>query len=58
MIKKIVGEQSGKHYLAVGDTSFIEIDIDNLPSQESVETAQKEFTNFRGQYINQAHQSE
>lgn len=55
MVKKIVGEQSGKNYLAVGDTSFIEIDIDNLPSQENVEAAQKEFANFRGQYINQAH---
>jgi hypothetical protein len=44
-----------KNYLAIGDTSFIEIAIDNLPSQESVEVAQKEFVNFRGKYINQAH---
>lgn len=55
MVKKIVGEQSGKNYLAVGDTSFIEIDSNNLPSQENIETAQREFANFRGQYINQAH---
>lgn len=54
-LKIIIGEVSGKNYLAVGDTSFIEIGVDKLPSPESIEAAQKEFANFRGKYINQAH---
>ncbi len=55
VIKKITGKVSGKDYLAVGDTSFIEIDAGNLPSQKNIEDAQKEFLKFSGTYINKAH---
>lgn len=55
VIRKIEGKASGKDYLAVGDTSFIEIEADNLPSKEDVEKAEKQFQAFRGQYSNKEH---
>jgi len=54
-IKKITGKVSGQDYLAVGDTSFIEINTDKLPSQANIEYAQNEFSKFRGLYINKDH---
>lgn len=55
MIEKIKGEKSGEDYLAVGDTSFIAIKTENLPSQKDIEKAEKEYSQFRGKYINEKH---
>lgn len=55
VIQKIKGKKSGEDYLAVGNTSFIAIKTDNLPSQKEIEKAEKEFSEFRGKYINQEH---
>ena len=43
---------SEQDYLAVGDTSFIKTTTDNIPSEESVAYAKKEFQKFAGDYIN------
>ncbi|MBA3238672.1 MAG: serine hydrolase [Parachlamydiaceae bacterium] len=55
VIQKIQGKESGEDYLAVGDTSFIAIKTDNLPSQEDIAKAESEFTKLQGTYINQKH---
>ena len=55
VILKIKGKESGEDYLAVGDTSFIAIKTDNLPSQETIDKAEKEYAQFRGKYINEKH---
>ncbi len=54
VFKKISGKEkeSGKDYLAFGDTSFIEINAEYLPSQEKIDEAQKLFSEFSGKYIN------
>lgn len=56
VIKKMKGEVSKKEYLAVGDTSFIEINEDSLPTQSDIERAQKEFPQFKGGYKNKKHE--
>jgi hypothetical protein len=55
IVQKIKGKKSGEDYLAVGGTSFIAIKTDNLPSQESLEKAEKEYAQFRGKYFNHKH---
>lgn len=52
VIERLQGKVSGKDYLAVGDTAFIEIDVDSLPSPKSIENAQMEFEKIRGTYKN------
>lgn len=54
-IRKIKGEASGENYLILGDTSFKEIDASLLPSQKDIADVEKEFINFRGQYMNDVH---
>lgn len=54
-VQKIKGKKSGEEYLALGDTSFIAIKTDKLPSQTDIQRAEKEYSQLQGKYINHEH---
>ena len=50
VVRKIRGAHTGRDYLAVADTSFVEIDKSKIPSQEARKLAEKEFPKLCGEY--------
>lgn len=55
IVQKIQGRHSKINYLAVSDTSFVEINKNRIPSDIDIQYAQNEFENLRGVYTNHEH---
>jgi hypothetical protein len=52
LVSKIQGAHTEHFYLAIGDFSFKQTDLGNIPTDEDITSAQKELAKFAGDYTN------